>query len=116
MKPKPYNLLKAVEPICLAYHGSPVPDHWTPAWDVPTPEGVLRVTPFDRWIACQFRDFTDKGIVKAYGGDFNTYSHKWNINWHDHSTGKAMPERCAIELERRLRTITQPEKYLSAAV
>jgi len=63
--------------------------------------GTLRVTPFDDWIALQFKDL--ELVRNLPGGEYNEISGKWNI--HVYNGMKA--DRAAVlrEFNRRMEKI-----------
>ena len=102
---KPFPLVDKVATLAKMYGATSVPNHYTLAWDFPTVHGLLRVTPHDRWIACQFTDCVNPEQVPDQHV-FNRWSHKWNIHFYKASTGRRIstPDlaECYAELLRRM--------------
>lgn len=91
----------AVGAIAVELGAMPLPDHYTPAWQLVTPLGPLTITPLDNWIACRF----DKPEIAKRYVDCNPYSGKWNFHeWEDSPASLLAPD--ALEhFTRQLRRV-----------
>lgn len=68
-------------------------------WELDTVAGILRVTPYENWIACRFDDVgTAKQLV--HFGVLNPWSGKWN--WHFEEPDANDVEFFAEQIERLL--------------
>lgn len=77
MKKAPrFNFTQACTDMLLALGAKPG-EH--DPWQLHTLAGVLRLQPYDNWLACRFDD-VEAAKQHAYFGHLNPYSGKWN--WH----------------------------------
>jgi len=62
-------------------------DGFTPAYEIHTLGGRLRILLMDDWLACRFDDVEKAaklfGITTIQQGRLNPYSGKWNWHWFD---------------------------------
>lgn len=79
------------------------PAEYSYPWQLQSVAGVLRLHPYDNWLACRFEDVAAAKALVGHG-QLNPYSGKWN--WHFDQPNAEDVAFLRTQLERILPTDT----------